>query len=190
MAAPLGNDYNEIYTLEKATDLFFKILRFTEVSKEDLTTKEVLSKFKIQRSTFYYLTNKYIELKELKARIIKNTKGRCNDGLIPKEFKKLNNTFQSNLRVRLKSRGMEAKGAFKKLPYSIIELGNHLESLFDDKMNWDNIGSYWEIDHMTPDSWFNYHKIESAGFKMSWCLSNLQPLEASKNRLKGSKHSG
>lgn len=74
--------------------------------------------------------------------------------------------------------------------YTLSELMTHLERLFTPKMNWDNYGSYWHIDHIKPQSWFLYESAESEAFKACWSLSNLQPLEASKNQVKGNRYEG
>ena len=41
-------------------------------------------------------------------------------------------------------------------------------------MTWENYGSYWEIDHIVPISWF---KTNEQVINYAWKLSNLQPLE-------------
>jgi hypothetical protein len=74
--------------------------------------------------------------------------------------------------------------------YTLTELMAHLERLFTPEMNWDNYGSYWHIDHIKPQSWFIYENTESEAFKTCWSLSNLQPLEASKNCSKGNRYEG
>jgi len=61
--------------------------------------------------------------------------------------------------------------------YSLKDLMKHLERQFDEKMNWENYGSYWEVDHITPRSLFRYTSPEDPGFKECWALRNLQPLE-------------
>ena len=71
--------------------------------------------------------------------------------------------------------------------YTIEDLMKHLEKQFDNKMNWDNYGSYWEIDHITPRSLFNYTKPEDPEFKKCWSLKNLQPLPKHLNRRKHNK---
>jgi 5-methylcytosine-specific restriction endonuclease McrA len=53
-------------------------------------------------------------------------------------------------------------------------------------MTWENYGIYWHIDHIKPLSWFN---LETE-FKDAWALSNLQPLEATKNLSKGNRYIG
>lgn len=71
--------------------------------------------------------------------------------------------------------------------YTLQDLIQHIEKQFDKNMSWENYGSYWHIDHIIPKSWFIYKTPEDIGFKMAWDLDNLQPLEASKNFLKGNK---
>jgi len=68
--------------------------------------------------------------------------------------------------------------------YTIEDLIKHLEVQFDKKMNWDNYGNYWEIDHIKPKSLFKYENAEDEEFKKCWALENLQPLEVSENRRK------
>ena len=69
----------------------------------------------------------------------------------------------------------------KFLGYTERELIEHLESKFEDGMNWENYGSYWHIDHIIPQSWF---------IKKCWSLENLQPLKAFDNMSKGNKWAG
>lgn len=71
--------------------------------------------------------------------------------------------------------------------YSLADLTKHLESQFDDKMTWENYGSYWHIDHIVPRSYFKYVNATEDAFKKCWALSNLQPLEAIENIKKGNK---
>lgn len=69
------------------------------------------------------------------------------------------------------------------VPYNLKQLKKHLENQFDDKMNWDNMGSYWEIDHIIPRNTFkDLTKVENRDFQICWSLLNLRPLEKSANR--------
>ena len=52
----------------------------------------------------------------------------------------------------------------------------YLEQQWDDKMNWDNYGEYWEVDHIQP--------LSKGG---SFHYKNTQPLTVSENRSKGDK---
>ena len=74
----------------------------------------------------------------------------------------------------------------KILTFKIKDLILRLESMFKPGMTWDNYGE-WHIDHIIPDSSFEYSTYDCPGFKQSWSLENLQPLWASENCSKGSK---
>lgn len=75
----------------------------------------------------------------------------------------------------------------KYIDYTIKELKQHLESLFDENMSWENYGSYWHIDHIYPQSLLPYTNMADDNFKKCWALNNLRPLEKSLNMKKGSK---
>jgi len=54
-------------------------------------------------------------------------------------------------------RGIKAGRRWESLVgYVLKDLMEHLESQFDDKMNWDNYGTYWHVDHIRPRSLFKY----------------------------------
>jgi len=71
--------------------------------------------------------------------------------------------------------------------YDVNELIKHLEKQFTPEMSWDNYGTYWEIDHIIPRSYFEYIGAEDLSFKTCWSLKNLRPLEKSANRIKHNK---
>jgi 5-methylcytosine-specific restriction endonuclease McrA len=71
--------------------------------------------------------------------------------------------------------------------YTVEKLKKHLEKQFNEKMSWDNYGSYWEVDHIVPINVFNFGSSEDIDFKRCWNLENLQPLECKKNRSKGAR---
>lgn len=66
--------------------------------------------------------------------------------------------------------------------YSYLQLCQHLESLFTPEMNWDNYGSYWEIDHIIPKNQFNYNNVNDKQYKICWSLANLRPLTIIENQ--------
>ncbi len=68
--------------------------------------------------------------------------------------------------------------------YSLTNLKSHLEKKFDDKMSWDNYGSYWHLDHIRPVASFNFTSVNDDDFKKCWALENLQPLEKHANFVK------
>jgi hypothetical protein len=71
--------------------------------------------------------------------------------------------------------------------YTIKELMEHLEKQFDDKMTWDNYGSYWWLDHIKPVSLFHYSSPTELSFRECWALKNLRPLEKAANMKKGNR---
>lgn len=68
---------------------------------------------------------------------------------------------------------------------SIPDLKSWLESKFTSKMNWQNHGQYWHIDHIIPCAAFDLsdHNQALACFH----YRNLQPLPAKENIIKGDK---
>lgn len=66
--------------------------------------------------------------------------------------------------------------------YSIQELKEHLERQFNENMTWNNIGEYWEIDHIIPLNLFHYETEQDKQFQICWSLANLRPLEKIANK--------
>ena len=89
----------------------------------------------------------------------------------------------------------------KYLPYSMEELKNHLENQFESWMTWDGWGIYspdrwddndsstwtWQLDHIVPQSCFEYTAMTDDSFKECWALDNLRPLSAKVNVLEGTR---
>lgn len=76
----------------------------------------------------------------------------------------------------------------KLVGYTLQDLMVHLEKQFDSKMNWDNYGSYWVVDHKKARSLFKYENPEDEEFKKCWALENLQPMEKITNIKKGNRY--
>ena len=77
------------------------------------------------------------------------------------------------------------QGWSKLVGYTVKELMNRLESQFQEGMTWDNYGTYWDIDHKTPISWFK-DKPEQF-FKKGYSLENLQPMVKKENQKKNAR---
>lgn len=108
----------------------------------------------------------------------------------------LQNKCKDNVRraiwQKLKKRQIKTKNGstFSLLGYTLIDLIEHLESKFQQGMNWSNWGrgeDKWHIDHIIPDSWFNYVSTSDDDFKKSWELNNLQPMWEIDNLSKGAR---
>lgn len=81
--------------------------------------------------------------------------------------------------------------------YSLQDLITHLESLWEPWMNWGNYGNpnkdhtnCWHIDHIIPQSKFDFKTPEDEEFKLCWSLNNLKPCEGKANIAKGNKFIG
>ena len=85
------------------------------------------------------------------------------------------------------------RSVLKNLPYTPVELKAHLESLWESWMTWANYGPWsahrrtWQIDHVTPQALLPFADFSDANFLRCWALSNLRPLESSKNLEKGAR---
>lgn len=102
---------------------------------------------------------------------------------------RLDNNMSSLISTCL--RGRKANKKWQDLVnYKIEDLMWHLEKQFDDKMSWENYGSYWWIDHIKPRSLFYYDNPEDEEFRQCWALKNLQPLEKIANIKKGNHFKG
>ena len=93
-----------------------------------------------------------------------------------------------NKRLKRRLTGKNNKSTFDFIPYTLEQLIRHLESKFQKGMSWDNYGYYgWHIDHIRPDSSFNYKSAKDEEFQECWALKNFQPLWAKDNLIKHNK---
>jgi hypothetical protein len=97
---------------------------------------------------------------------------------------KLANIIRSRLIRVLKGRRKGVK-TLELLGCSFNELKLHLESGFDEKMTWDNHGTYWHVDHIIPLAVFDLTDEED--LRAACNYRNLQPLEATANMKKGAR---
>jgi len=94
------------------------------------------------------------------------------------------------LRLRLldalkRSNTTKRHSALILLSCSIEQCKQHIENQFKPEMNWNNHGSYWEIDHIKPCDSFDLTDTEQQ--KQCFHYTNLQPLTISENRSKKNK---
>jgi hypothetical protein len=87
------------------------------------------------------------------------------------------------------------------LPFTILELKTHLESLFEPWMNWNNYGKYnakdwidndvsthkWQLEHLIPQSLLPFTSMSDDNFKICWYLGNLRPYSAKQNLIDGNR---
>src|SRR5258708_528487 len=110
---------------------------------------------------------------------------------------KLRKNLSISIRMALHSNGSSKNGQsiLKYLPYTIEELKQYLELLFEPWMSWENHGKYniktwdendqktwtWNIDHITPQSHLSYDNMEHPNFNKCWALENLRPYNSKNN---------
>jgi hypothetical protein len=105
---------------------------------------------------------------------------------------RLQSSISRNIAHSLKQRySSKSRAKWQKVVgYTLEELTRHLEALFTEEMTWENYGTFWHIDHIVPQSWFKFATFECAEFRACWALTNLQPLEATKNMSKQNRWVG
>ena len=111
---------------------------------------------------------------------------RLNRNRMMREYrKKEGNRLARDVRTRVWQTlrgGKKHDSTFTALGYTVDELKEHLESLWEPGMTWDNYNRYgWHIDHIIPISEFKFKSTKDQQFKECWKLSNLQPLWAQDN---------
>jgi len=159
------------------------ICKFHQKIKDKIRLKlryeKLKNTLKFKKSRNQYIKNKYKT--DINFRLKSNISKLLNKYLKRNCKKKAGNTCQ-NL-----------------LGYSIAQLKNHLENLFESWMNWSNWGKYnakiwddndpstwtWQIDHIVPQSDLPSLIIGDDNFKKCWALENLRPYSAKLNFLDG-----
>ena len=86
-------------------------------------------------------------------------------------------------------RGKEGAHWESMVDYSLGDLRKHLEKQFTGRMNWNNYGPHWCIDHRIPRSYFKFKDCNDESFKACWALDNLQPKTIKDNMKKSNNYS-
>lgn len=100
---------------------------------------------------------------------------------------KLSDHMGTRMGAALKS-GKGGKSWKTMVSFTLQELRERLESLFQPGMAWENYGQ-WHVDHIRPVCSFNFNGPDDEDFKKCWSLDNLQPLWARDNKSKGGRWS-
>lgn len=116
-----------------------------------------------------------------------NRKRRKNDP----RFRLRHNVSKTIGKALKKKTGVPQTGSkWAALNYQPEDLVQHFEAHFYPDMSWDNYGRVWVIDHVIPDSWFEYESIDDLGFKQSWAIDNLRPCYKEENESKSNLFAG
>jgi hypothetical protein len=101
------------------------------------------------------------------------------------EFKLVGN-LRRRLNIALK-KNVKTGSAVRDLGCSIEQFKAYIESMFQSGMDWNNWSRHgWHIDHIRPLS--NFDLLDAEQLKMACHYTNLQPLWATSNLIKGSKY--
>jgi tellurite resistance-related uncharacterized protein len=153
--------------------------------------KSVCKMCKIELANIHYTDNKEKHLEQKKEYYIQNkdcvvqrvVNYRNERMLTDPHFKMIENT-RNLIRNAFKRKFTKKSGKTRDILGCDFEhFKLHIEAKFDDKMNWDNQGTYWVLDHITPiASAITYEDI----IKLNH-YTNFQPLEKIENICKGKK---
>jgi len=156
-------------------------------------------KIKQQRHDYYVENKKEYIIKVRKWKENNSDKVKASARKGAEKYRKKNplkHTISNSISYKLKKRNLtknNRKTWINILPYSINELKTHLEALFEEDMSWENYGcknGQWSLDHIIPDSYFNYNSVDDIEFKKCWALDNLQPMWHYQNISKGNRYIG
>jgi hypothetical protein len=191
-------EYNKKYRDKNKEKLSKQKNKWYINNKTNIQTKRkkkyLKNKENIKSKSREYHSNNKERVKEYKRQYYINNKekilNRNNKNL--KLRKKIDPVFKLKVNIRTKIYNDLKKGGFNKnnktnkiLGCSFEEFKQHIESLWQPWMNWDNYGLYngelnygWDIDHITPIS---SATNESEVIKLNH-YTNLQPLCSKFNR--------
>jgi hypothetical protein len=103
-----------------------------------------------------------------------------------KEKRKTDINFKISEILRSKLHKMLKSVSYSKyIGCDLAFLKKWLEFRFDSNMNWDNLGEYWQIDHIIPINKFDFSIDTNVKICFHW--TNLQPLTGHENRQKSNK---
>lgn len=143
--------------------------------------KDYYKKYREENKQYFneYCNNHYHTKKELYREWNKN---QYENNI---EFR-IKHIVTSRLHIALKTYNeLKNNRTIEYLGCTIGEYRTYLESLFTPEMNWENQGSYWEIDHKNPIDSYNLHNPE----ELFECFhyTNTQPMYWEDNRKKSNK---
>jgi len=99
-----------------------------------------------------------------------------------KEKRKNNMSYRIRCSISANIRNKIKKESSVDTYVNLEEIKTILEKQFDENMSWENYGSYWEIDHIIPQSHFDFTKKKE--IIKCWNSKNLRPLTKKENSQK------
>jgi len=182
------------------------------LKNRDLILKKSRNYYENNKSAILDRVKEYNKINKLKISERKRFKyinDKANGNLKKRKYvrrdasKRFRNNISRQIRSQLTDRGHSKRNnsILKYLPYSINDLKIHLESQFELWMSWGNYGTYnvcswndydpltwtWQIDHIIPQSNFNFSSMGDLDFQKCWALENLRPYSAKQNIIDGAR---
>lgn len=152
-------------------------IQYYKENREEILEKKQNDISRKEYAKTYYQNNKEQRLEYSKTYFSQNKEQHYQLKKVKKQ-KDINFRLHENLRSRLSNalKGRVKNTTIEELGCSIEEFKLHLEKQFNENMNWENYGIYWEIDHIQP--------LSKGG---SFHYTNTQPMHFSENRSKGNR---
>ena len=100
-------------------------------------------------------------------------------------IQKVIEAYRGRIRALIKDSRSDSDCSIDWLGCSIDFFKKWLEYNFTNEMTWENHGTYWHLDHITPCASFDFYKYEDRHKCFHW--SNIAPLEAKENIIKHKK---
>jgi hypothetical protein len=131
-----------------------------------------------------YKTANKEKISQLKTDWVELNRDKYNEYFVQRRKRDINFKLAHYLRKTI-NRCLHGGSAVNDLGCSIDEFKIYIESKFTTDMSWDNYGK-WHIDHIKPLSLFQLSDFEQ--LKIACHYTNLQPLWAKDNLIKGAKY--
>lgn len=173
-----AKEYSKKYRKDNQAYLRKKRKEYEKTHKEQIKKYRKLNKHKFPSNSSEYYKKYYQENKERVKEISVKSKRKQRQNL----GVKIRDAISSQITFAIKKHKQNKTfKSFELLDYTPEDLIKHLESLFQEGMNWDNYGYYgWHIDHIKPVASFNLINEDGSQnleeIKKCWALENLQPL--------------
>ena len=206
-------NWRKKYNLQNQKSISTKQKKYQIVNKEKISNKSkvyyIANNVNINIRQKEYRKNNKEKIFDIKNKYRINNRNKINKNKnnYNKLKRKIDPIFKLRVNIstsiykilKLNNTSKRKKSFQKYIEYSIDDLKNHIENLFESWMNWHNYGKYncelwddndpktwkWQLDHIIPHSEFKYKTMDCDEFRFCWALSNLRPYSAKQNVIDG-----
>ena len=184
--------HNQIFCCKDHQEKYYKETNYDSIKNKKYyqNNKQIIKK----KHRDYYFSNKEKTLERgRKNRAIRQA---TDPDFVVK--KRIREQIRDHLKRNLLKKSFHT---FELLGYTVEDLHNRLESLFEqnsspdkEKLSWENMGTLWHIDHIKPCASFVFvnedGSVNTETIKECWSLNNLQPIYSEDNETKSSHYNG